>query len=152
MRSRSARPGIDDVSGQQDTAERVEPPDFGKVSNWRMVSMVVLVIGWICDVEGRTERENDAEDVEYDVGFCVLGEGLHARVADQAAPEPADEFDDYGGCHDGDGRNGELDDGVVVACDARDALDGDLEETSNHDDGEDLDALVFVASMLDDIN
>ena len=58
-----------DVEGEKQAAEGVEPPD-----------------GTIVAEKG----EDDAESIEDDVSKGVLGEGLHARVRDEAAPEPAE--------------------------------------------------------------
>jgi len=116
MLCRGATPVDDDVGGEQDAAECVEPPDLGKVAD---------------------EGEEDGKGVKDDVGHGVLGEGLDGRVADEAAPEPAEALDGDGAGHDGDGGDSELDDGVVGAGEAGDAFYADLEERGHHDDGED---------------
>ena len=91
---RRAAPVDDDVCGEEDTAERVEPPDVEEVAD---------------------EREEDGEGVEDDVGEGVLGESLDRRVADQAAPQPTEAFDDDCRCHDGYNGDRQLDNRVVVA-------------------------------------
>lgn len=95
VRRRGAGPVEDDVQGQREAAEGVEPPDPAVVAQ---------------------DGEDDAEGVEDDVGDGVLGQGLHARVLDEAAPEPAAELDDDRRGHDEDGREAEpLDKGLMLA-------------------------------------
>lgn len=116
---RGAGPVEDDVEGERQAAEGVEPPDVQVVSH---------------------DGKDDGEDVEDDVGHGVLGEGLHGGVLDEAAPEPAAEFDDDGAGHDGDGGDPQLDDGVVARGETLEAFQRDLEEGGYHYDGEDEDA------------
>ena len=113
MRGTRTTPIDNDEQGQQKTTKRIEPPDLG--------------------VEAH-KREQDTEDVENDIGFGVLGECLHRRVPDETAPEPTTALDDDGRGHDGDGRNGKLNDGAIVASQPAESLDGDLEEGGDHDD------------------
>ena len=111
-----AGPGVDDVEGEEEAAEGVEPPD-----------------GEVVAAEG----EDDGKGVEDDVGHGVLREGLHGGVVDEAAPEPAEAFDDYGCRHDYYGKGGELHDGVVWAVEALDGFERHLEEGGYHYYGED---------------
>lgn len=74
---------------------------------------------------------------------------MDAGVSYEAAPEPAAEFDEYGAGHDDDGREAELDDGVVAGGEAVEAFEGDLEEGGDHDDGEDEDANGFKTAAAD---
>ena len=120
----------DDVQAEEETAEGVEVPEFGV---------------------GADEGEDDGENVEDDVGHGVLGEGLDAAVLDEPAPEPAAELEEDGGGHDDDCGEGEVDDGVVIGGEALDALEEDLEEGGDHDDGEDEDAEGFEFAPADGV-
>ena len=75
VHARRSGPVEDDVDGEDEAAESVEPPERGPVAD---------------------EREDDGEDVEYNVRHGVLGQGLHAAVLDEPAPEPAAEFEEDG--------------------------------------------------------
>lgn len=125
-----AGPVDDDVEAEEQAAEGVEPPD---------------------GEGGAEDGEDDAEDVEDDVGHGVLGEGLDAGVLDEAAPEPAARFYEDGAGHDDDGGEAEGDDAVVRACKPVEALQRDLEEGGDHDDGEDEDADGFEAAPPDGV-
>ena len=72
VRRRGARPHENDVQREQQATEGVEPPDREVIAQ---------------------QREDDAEGIEDDVRQGVLGQGLHAGVLDQAAPDPAEELD-----------------------------------------------------------
>ena len=70
---------------------------------------MLFLMSWCCGfgMEGMglgTYWEDDAEDVEDDVRHGVLRQRLHARVLDQATPQPTGEFDYYRACHDDDCR------------------------------------------------
>lgn len=125
-----AGPVDDDVEGEEEAAEGVEPPEGGVVAD---------------------EREDDGEDVEDDVGHGVLGQGLHGAVLDEPAPEPAAEFDEHGGRHDDDRGEAELDDAVVGRREPVETFEEDLEEGGYHDDAEDEDAERFEASAADGV-
>lgn len=112
-------PVEDDVEGEAQAAQGVEPPHVRVVAD---------------------DGEDDGEDVEDDVGHGVLRQRLHGGVLDEAAPEPAAEFDEHGGGHDDDGREAQLDDGVIARGQTVEAFERDLEKGRYHYDGEDEDA------------
>ena len=97
---------------QQDPSQRIQPP------NLRVEAY---------------EGEYDTERVEDHICDCVLSEGLHRGVFDEAAPEPDYAFDQDSRGHDDDGGGGELDDGVVGADELLDAFDGYLGERGDLD-------------------
>ena len=112
-------PGEDDVGGEEEAAEGVEPPAAGEVAD---------------------EGEEDGAAVEEAVGDGVLRERLHGGVADEAAPEPAEALDEHRGGHDGEGGGGEADDGAVGGREPVERLERHLHEGRDHDDREDEDA------------
>lgn len=93
VRRRGAGPVHDHVQREQQPAQGVQPPDLEVVPH---------------------DGEDDAEGVEDDVRERVLGQGLHRRVFDQPAPEPAAELDQDGAGHDGDGGGAQLHHRVVA--------------------------------------
>ena len=130
VRRRGLRPVEDDVQGEEDAAEGVEPPDAAVVPD---------------------QGKDDGEDVEDNVRHGVLGEGLHGGVLDEAAPEPAEEFDNNRCGHDGDGGEGEPDNAVIGAGQLVEAFEADLDKGGDHDDGEDEDADGFEAPAADGV-
>lgn len=61
-----------------------------------------------------TKGEDDTEGIKDDIRHGVLGESLHARIVNQAAPEPSGEFDHDGENEDDYRRQCQLYDGVVA--------------------------------------
>ena len=56
----------------------------------------------------------------------------------ESAPEPAGEFDDYGGSHDGHCGNCQCHDLAIGAIETGETLNENLEEGRDHDDRENL--------------
>lgn len=62
---------------------------------------------------------------------------MHAGVFNQAAPQPAEEFDEHGARQNHNCREAQVDDGMVGRGEPLKALERDLEEGGYHYDGED---------------
>lgn len=102
-----------------------------------------------------TDREQDRTSIENHICFRILGpkdtiskrgtqesvlqyvQCSHARVLDQAAPDPTQAFDDDGRDHDDDSRETKLEDLMLRAHEARYTLQTDLHKGSDHNNGED---------------
>lgn len=105
-----------DDKGQDQTAQGVKPPNVQ---------------------EEASDGEEDRAHVEDDVGHGVGRERLHARVLDEATPDPAKALDDDCEGHDDERGDGQLDHLMVGAHEAVARLDGHLPEGGDHDNGED---------------
>ena len=62
----------DDIEGEEQPAQGVEPPDFGIISNFRKLSTRFAFGIRTCWLGKLTEWEYDTEDVEDDVCDGIL--------------------------------------------------------------------------------
>ena len=124
-----ACPVVDDEERENGCAYGIKPPDADLVAD---------------------EREQKRERVEVYIGLAILRQSLDLRCLHPRAADPDCAFHDNGGYHSENGRRWERGDVVLAAW--KELLDGfleNLEETDDHDDGEDEDAQGFETSATD---